>query len=367
MPAAQSPTDGVGDFAQLQPDQVLDMLEAAGLRPDGRLSALNSFENRVYLAHLDEPVDGDAKSVVLKCYRPRRWTDAQIAEEHRFAIELAEADVPVVPPLALGSGPVPTLLQHHGLRCAVSRAKGGRTPELDQPEVLEWIGRFLGRLHTVGARQPFAHRPAISLQRLGHDARQSLLKEDAVRSMSAHAQDAPAPTGERHGIAPEHRSEWAEVSAQCLEAVAASGLAQARTLRTHGDCHPGNILWTPGDPETRRESGPHFVDLDDCATAPAVQDLWMLLSGERADAQAQLGALLDGYEQWRDFDRAELALIEPLRTLRLIHYSAWLAQRWHEPVFQRSFGFFGTAAYWADQVTQLREQLEAMERPPLVA
>jgi Ser/Thr protein kinase RdoA (MazF antagonist) len=360
MPAAVASTDATSDFAQLSPERVLDVLEAAGLRPDGRLSALNSFENRVFLAHLDEPFLGPEgagapfQSVVLKCYRPHRWSDAQIAEEHAFALELAAADVPVVPPLALGSPAaataVPTMLLHQGLRCAVSRAKGGRTPELDQPEVLEWIGRFLGRLHTVGARQPFAHRPAISLQRLGHAARSALL--------------APAAA---HGVAPECRSEWADISAQCLEAVATSGLAQARTLRTHGDCHPGNILWTPGDPETRRECGPHFVDLDDCAMAPAVQDLWMLLSGERADAQAQLGALLDGYEQWRDFDRAELALIEPLRTLRLIHYSAWLAQRWSEPVFQRSFGFFGSAAYWADQVVQLREQLEAMQRAPLVA
>ena len=342
-------------FDRLTPDVVVDALAAVGLMADGRLMALNSYENRVYLAHLERgtPLADVHPAVVLKFYRPGRWSAAQIAEEHAFAAELMAAEVPVVGPLTLNGR---TLHEFDGYAFSVSPRRGGRAPELDDPEALEAIGRFLARLHSVGAAAPFAHRPAINAQTYGHTPRDWLLAHDAV--------------------APEVRSEWAELSESAIQIAAASAsptsaggqfdsdINPIATLRLHGDCHPGNILWTPLDVPG---GGPHFVDLDDCRSGPAVQDLWMLLSGERHDQQRQLGALLDGYEQLREFDRRELALIEPLRTLRLIHYSAWLAQRWGDPAFPAAFPWFGTADYWRGQVHMLTEQIEAMQSAPLVA
>jgi Ser/Thr protein kinase RdoA (MazF antagonist) len=226
----------------------------------------------------------------------------------------------------------------------VSPRRGGRAPELDDAEVLEWIGRFLARIHVVGAAKPFATRPAIDAQAFGLEPRDWLLTH--------------------HMIPLDVQSAWEKYCATALDRIADTPLGGGaangiRMIRLHGDCHPGNILWTPGE-------GPHFVDLDDARTGPAVQDLWMLLSGERAQRQRQLGAVVDGYETMREFDREELALIEPLRTLRLIHYSAWLARRWDDPIFPINFPWFGSSDYWQGQVLMLREQIEAMEEPALV-
>lgn len=333
-------------YAALTPDVVLDALAAVGLAGDGRLMALGSYENRVYQAGLD-----DGSRVVAKFYRPGRWSEAQILEEHAFAAELAEAEVPMVAPLVLAGR---TLHQHAGFAFSVSPWRGGRQPELDDFEVLEWLGRFLARLHGVGARAPFAHRPALDLQTFGTASRDELLAHEAV--------------------APEVRGEWRSLCEDALSMIADSalqtgaggrfGLKYATTIRVHGDCHPGNVLWTPVEAPG---GGPHFVDLDDARMAPAVQDLWMLLSGDRRQRTQQLGALLDGYEQVRDFDRRELALIEPLRTLRLIHYSAWLARRWSDPTFPIHFPWFGSSDYWRGQVAMLREQIEAMGEDPLSA
>lgn len=333
-------TDARHPYETLTPDAVLDALASAGLYGDGRLMALSSYENRVYQVHLEEPYE-DAAIVVAKFYRPGRWSEAQILEEHAFAAELQQAEVPAVAPLAPGGR---TLHTHGDFFFSVSPRRGGRAPELDDGEVLEWIGRYLARLHTVGARKPFAVRPAIDVESFGEEPRDWLLAHDAIPL--------------------DVQKEW-ERACELALAQIRSGLAGAKEagvghLRLHGDCHPGNILWTPG-------SGPHFVDLDDARTGPAVQDLWMLLSGDRAQRQRQLGALLDGYEQMRDFDRAELALIEPLRTLRLIHYSAWLARRWDDPAFPIAFPWFGSSDYWRGQVQMLEEQMEAMEEPPVVA
>jgi Ser/Thr protein kinase RdoA (MazF antagonist) len=327
-------------YEVLTPDVVLDALASVGLYGDGRLLALSSYENRVYQLHLEEPFEGYG-IVVAKFYRPGRWSDEQIAEEHEFAAELQQAEVPAVGPLA----PQGRTLHHHaGFSFSVSPRRGGRAPELDDGEVLEWIGRYLARLHTVGGKRPFAQRPALDIASFGEEPRDWLL---------AH-----------HGIPLDVQGEWergcATALGQIRAAFSAAQAAGVRHLRLHGDCHPGNILWTP-------DAGPHFVDLDDARTGPAVQDLWMLLSGERVQRQRQLGALLDGYEQMRDFDRAELALIEPLRTLRLIHYSAWLARRWDDPAFPRAFPWFGSSDYWRGQVQMLEEQIEAMEEPPVVA
>ena len=329
-------------FATLEPAVVLDALDTVGVHGDGRLLALGSYENRVYRVHLDEAVQGQ-DAVVVKFYRPGRWSAAQIQEEHDFALELAEQEVPVVAPMKLHGR---TLHEAQGFCFSVSPVRGGRSPELDDFEVLEWIGRYLGRIHTVGAAREFVCRPALDVQTFGLEPAQYLKGNDA--------------------IALEVQSEWHAAFGQAIALVGEAfeqGASQRQSLRLHGDCHPGNILWTPaGMPG----EGPHFVDLDDARMGPAVQDLWMLLSGDRGQRTAQLSALLDGYEQVRDFDRAELRLIEALRTLRLVHYSAWLARRWQDPIFPINFPWFGTPDYWRGQVHMLHEQIEAMQEPALV-
>ena len=327
-------------YETLTPDAVLDALASVGLHGDGRLMALSSYENRVYQAHLEEPVEGST-AVVAKFYRPGRWSEAQILEEHAFSAELSQGEVPAVAPLVLNGA---TLHSHGGFSFSVSPRRGGRPPELDDAEVLEWIGRFLARIHMVGATRPFTTRPALDLATFGLEPRAWLL--------------------EHQKIPLDVQSDWEKHCGEALRMIADTVLGKGpadgiRMLRLHGDCHPGNILWTPGE-------GPHFVDLDDARTGPAVQDLWMLLSGDRAQRQKQLGALVDGYEMFREFDREELALVEPLRTLRLIHYSAWLARRWDDPIFPINFPWFGSTDYWHGQVLMLKEQIEAMAEPPLV-
>ncbi|MFC5520709.1 serine/threonine protein kinase [Polaromonas jejuensis] len=335
-------------YEPLTPDLVLDALASVGLLGDGRLMALSSYENRVYQVHLDSPVgSGDLASnvVVAKFYRPGRWSDAQIIEEHAFAAELMEAEIPVVGALELGGA---TLHHFGGFSFSVSPYRGGRRPELDNLDVLEWIGRFLARIHTVGAARPFTHRPALNLQTFGYTSRDILL------------------AGGSHGYLPlDMESRWHKAFEEAMRVAQTvfESVGEVRQLRLHGDCHPGNILWTP---EGLPLAGPHFVDLDDARSGPAVQDLWMLLSGDRAQCTRQLGALVDGYDEFGEFDRRELALIEPLRTLRLVHYSAWLAQRWHDPIFPINFPWFGSSDYWKGQVDMLEEQIEAMQEAPLI-
>ncbi len=319
-------------YATLTPDRILDALEGVGVRGDGRMIALNSYENRVYLVHCE-----DAPSVVVKFYRPGRWSDEQIDEEHAFVTELADREVPVVAPLAPGG----RTLHHDGdLRFAVYPRRGGRTPEIDDPATLTWIGRFIGRIHAVGAQAPFRHRPALDIATFGDEPRQFLLSSGFVPG--------------------DLRPAYESVSAMALEGVrrAFAQAAGVATLRLHGDCHASNVLWTP--------EGPHFVDFDDARTGPAVQDLWMLLSGDRAAMTRQLGDVIDGYEDFAPFDRRELVLVEPLRTLRLVHYSAWIARRWDDPAFPAAFPWFDTQRYWQDRVLELREQIAAMDEPPLV-
>lgn len=337
-------------FESLTPDVVLDALDSVGLRGDGRLTALSSYENRVYQVQLE-----DGSAVVAKFYRPLRWSDPQIQEEHDFAAELMAAEVPVIGPLVLQGA---TLHHFGGFTFSASPRRGGRPPELDDGEVLEWIGRFLARIHTVGAKRPFAVRPRLDLQSFGVESMQWLLEHDKVPL--------------------DVQSAWTKVCQNAIDLIAAcapltgaGGLndtenSDIRILRLHGDCHPGNILWTPADAAPAAGPGPHFVDLDDARSGPAVQDFWMLLSGDRSQRTRQLGALVDGYEQFRDFDRRELTLIEPLRTLRLIHYSAWLARRWDDPTFPVNFPWFGSSDYWQGQVQMLEEQMEAMQEDPLV-
>ena len=336
-------------YQDLDPDAVLDALDAVGLRGDGRLIQLNSYENRVFQVYLE-----DGRVVITKFYRPGRWSDAQILEEHRFGAELAQREIPVAACWALQVDPDsrhaaaatplgPSLvrfdLRGGAYRFSVCDRLGGRAPELENLDTLEWIGRFVGRMHAVGATARFEHRVALDGASFGTRARDWLLTHDVVP--------------------PDALPAWRETVESALRSVARAyaDAAAPRSLRLHGDCHLGNVLWTP--------QGPHFVDLDDAMTGPAVQDLWMLLSGEPAAMSRQLEAVLDGYGQFMDFDRRELRLIEPLRTLRMIHHSAWIAMRWDDPAFPPAFPWFASPAYWAEQTARLREQIEAMARPPL--
>ena len=347
LPASDSPSDK--PYAGLGPDTVLDALDGVGLRGDGRLIQLNSYENRVFQVFLE-----DGRVVVTKFYRPQRWSNAQILEEHAFANELAASEIPVAAVWPLTLAPHSRHAEHVTLvgttlaqlttplgayRFSVSARLAGRAPELEDAGTLEWIGRFVGRIHAVGATRPFEFRQTLDPRTFGADNRDWLLAQNI--------------------IPPDAEAGWRDVTDDALAAVSeAFGRgAPARTLRLHGDCHLGNVLWTA--------DGPHFVDLDDALTGPATQDLWMLLSGDRGAMTRQLAAVLDGYESFMDFDWRELRLVEPLRTLRIIHHSAWIARRWNDPAFPIAFPWFESPKYWAEQTTRLRQQLDAMAEPPL--
>ncbi|HTS52497.1 MAG TPA: serine/threonine protein kinase [Burkholderiales bacterium] len=339
-------------YDALTPDLVLDAVEQTGLRCDGRLLALNSFENRVYQVGIE-----DGPPLVAKFYRPGRWSRDAIQEEHAFALELGRAELPIVVPLRnvdimgaplldleMGGAsrdprPGATLREHRGFLFALYARQRGRAPELEDRETLLWMGRFIGRIHAIGALRAFQHRPVLDIRTFGEE---------------------PAAFVLDHGFIP------ADLRA-AYETLVRRVLTQAREcferagpvshIRLHGDCHAGNVLWD--------DDGPHFVDLDDARSGPAVQDLWMLLSGERAAMEQQLGAVLRGYREFYDFAPRELLLIEALRTLRQIHYAGWLARRWEDPAFPVNFPWFNSQRYWQDHILSLREQAALMQEPPL--
>ncbi len=320
-------------FSNLSPDLILDAVDSVGIATDGRLLALNSYENRVYQVGVV-----DDSPVVAKFYRPHRWDDAAILEEHAFVQSLADAEIPAVAPTSIDDN---TLFVYQDFRFSIFPKHGGRAPELDQEGVLEWIGRFIGRIHSVGALSHFKHRPTLNIETFGEELSAYLLNE---------------------GMMPkELEVVYRGVVAQALDGVRRcyDRAGDVALLRLHGDCHMGNLLWT--------EAGPHFVDFDDSRMGPAIQDLWMMLSGEQNEMQKQLNEILLGYEDFYDFNPRELHLIEALRTLRLIHYSAWLARRWDDPAFKVAFTWFNTQQYWQDRILELREQIALMDEPPLIS
>jgi Ser/Thr protein kinase RdoA (MazF antagonist) len=331
--AAGGPDEAATPYARLGPETVLAAVESAGYACDGHLLALNSYENRVYQVGLE-----DAPPLVVKFYRPGRWSSAQILEEHRYTLELAEREIPVVAPLADGEGR--TLLRHDPFRFALYPRRSGRAPDLEDPGQLEQFGRFLGRIHAYGAVRPFEHRPELSVEHFGVESYRYLLEHGFIP----------------RGLEAAYRTLAEDLIVRVRACYERAG-APAR-LRLHGDCHPGNILWT--------DDGPHIVDFDDARTGPAVQDLWMFLSGDRAFMNARLADLLEGYTQFQSFDPRELHLIEALRTLRMLHYAAWIARRWDDPAFPRAFPWFAGGRYWDEHILSLREQAALMDEAPLV-
>lgn len=328
----QLPDEQPAPYADLTPDLILQAVESANFNCDGRLLALNSYENRVYQIGIEEQ-----QPLIAKFYRPARWSDAAILEEHAFSQELAEREIPVVAPLANADGG--TLHCFAGFRFALYPRRAGRAPELDDVEVLEWLGRFLGRIHAVGATRAFEHRPTLDVHSFGDEPLRFLLENDFI----------PV------DLLPAYRSTAEDLLWRVRQIFGEADAVSA--IRLHGDCHPGNVLW---------RDGPHFVDFDDCRMGPALQDIWMLLSGDRTAMTKQLGYILDGYQDFCEFDLAELSLLEALRSLRMLHYSAWVARRWNDPAFPLNFPWFNTQQYWQDQILGLREQRALLDELPLM-
>ena len=326
--------DDATPYADLGPEIVLEAVEALGYVCDGRVLALNSYENRVYRVGLEE-----GAPLVAKFYRPGRWTDSAIREEHRFSAELFDADLSVVAPMEIEDD---TLHWFDGYRYTLFPTQGGHAPELDNRETLRHLGQTLARMHTVGAQAPFAHRITLSIDSHGYDPVDWLL--------------------DHRWLPPELEIPFERLTDAVFDHIEAAWARAGgfHTLRLHGDCHPGNILWRDGH---AGHGQAHFVDLDDCLTGPAIQDLWMLLSGSAADQRRQFGWLLEGYRAFRDFDPRELHLVEALRTMRLLHFNGWVAKRWDDPAFPRAFPWFEEPRHWESVITQLQEQLAALQEP----
>jgi len=320
------------DYTELTPETILAAVESLGYETSGRFLALNSYENRVYRCDLEE-----GGGIIAKFYRPGRWSDQAIHEEHAFAQELVEQEIPVVAPIVKDSV---SLFRHQGYRFTLYPLRGGRWPDLETRDDLNWMGRFIARIHNVGRSSSFQHRHQIEINRMGNE---------------------PAAYLQQHGFIPGYLEQaYQTLVDDLLKEIQAAfdRCGHYQSIRLHGDCHRSNVLWT--------DDGPHFVDLDDCCNGPAIQDLWMLLSGERQEMTEQLCDLLEGYEEFATLELNELHLIEALRSLRMMHYAAWLAKRWSDPAFPMAFPWFNSTQYWEQHVLELREQLSRLHEPVLV-
>lgn len=315
------------NFSELGPDLILDAIESVGIRVDSGLLALNSYENRVY-----QFIAEDSLRYVVKFYRPQRWSVEQLLEEHEFAAELAEHEIPVVASMTYNGQ---TLHHHQGYHFTIYPSVGGRQFEVDNLDQLEWMGRFIGRIHSVAKTASFVHRPTFSVQ-------EHLIDPIAIL--------------EQHQIVPMQLEKPFFVILNQVVELAKQQYLPGKTIRLHGDCHPGNILW---------RDGPTFVDLDDCRSGPAIQDLWMMLSGDHQQQRIQLDVLIEAYDEFSDFNTSELALIEPLRAMRMVHYMSWLARRWQDPAFPQAFPWFADEKYWEQQILALKEQLSALQEPSI--
>ena len=324
-------TDTRHPFDELTPDLMIDAVESQNFISDGRFLALNSYENRVYQVGIE-----GQDPMIAKFYRPQRWTDAQIDEEHAYCFQLLAQELPVVAPWVNVAGH--SLHRHSGYVFSLYTRRGGRAPELADLDNLLILGRLMGRIHGVGSMQSFAHRPTLDVENFGWRSYRLISQRFMI---------------------PELQSAYDSLALDVLKKIdqVMADYGPVRTIRVHGDCHSGNILW--------RDDNPHFVDFDDSRMAPAVQDLWMLLSGDRYEQSLQMAELVEGYNEFCDFDYRELRLIEVLRTLRMMHHSAWLAKRWDDPAFPRAFPWFGSARYWSDHILMLREQFAALDEPVL--
>ncbi|MCU7880227.1 MAG: serine/threonine protein kinase [Candidatus Thiodiazotropha sp. (ex Lucinoma aequizonata)] len=320
-------------FATLTPDTMLDAIESIGGVCSGQFLALNSYENRVYQVGMEE-----GPPLVSKFYRPKRWGDQAILEEHQFTLDLAEQEIPVIAPLI--NAEANTLLHYESCRFTLYPCKGGRAPELDNPDQLEQLGRFIGRIHLLGATRSFQYRPGIDIESYLQEPSRYLLEHEFIP----------------HHLLAAYESLLKDLVTRIEDCYARAG--SVSYIRLHGDCHPGNILW--------RDNGPQIVDFDDARTGPAMQDLWMFLSGDRGYMNERLADLLEGYIQFYDFNPSELHLLEALRTLRLVHYAGWLARRWDDPAFPQAFPWFDTTRFWEEHILILREQLARMDEPALI-
>lgn len=324
-------SDNKQPFYELKPNTVIDAVESIGYLSDGRIMALNSYENRVYQVGLDE-----SEPLIAKFYRPQRWADEQIGEEHRFMAQLVEQDLSVVAPIKSDTGQ--TLFSYDDYRFSLFVRKGGRAPELEDPEHLFQLGNTLGRIHLAGQAEPFKHRPTLDIQSYGIDSTDFISRELIPASLKA---------------------AYDSLTSDLLREIDAAFKRAGDVVyqRVHGDCHGGNILW--------RDDMPHFVDFDDARMAPAIQDLWMLLTGDRHQQELQLGEVIDGYNEFASFNPRELHLVEALRTLRMMNYAAWIGRRWEDPAFPMSFPWFNTERYWGEHLLELKEQFAKLQEPVL--
>lgn len=316
------------NFQALSPDLILDALDSVGLMAESGLIALNSYENRVYQFLCE-----DKKRYVVKFYRPERWSEAQILEEHAFSLDMSEAEIPAVAPLNIQGQ---TLHSHQGYLFTVFPSVGGRQYEIDNLDQLEWVGRFLGRIHQVGSDSLFKVRPTMGLD--------EYLTQPRIVFESTSL------------IPKRQRASFLATTDTLIATISEYWHDDWQPLRLHGDCHPGNILW---------RDGPLFVDLDDARNGPAVQDLWMLLHGDTSEQRLQLDILLEAYGEFAEFDTRQLLLIEPLRAMRMIYYLAWVARRWEDPAFPKSFPWMKDEDFWLGQAAAFTEQVKKLRAPPL--